>query len=603
MAIKTNQLTLSQSRESRKRASSIPRPSVTPLVPRLHGGRVQDQSMSTTATPMRSQSAQRPTTPQKNNSTPQKSMLTVKPFGKEPRNFNDKNYLKEMMNNILNFLMDFGFTEQAVSIKDIHKIDKQSFVKFFNFICQFVDRNFQLAARFNEDELVKFVRSIGYGGTLTKAALVSIGALHSTSQITGLLSWLVDQAAVLMCADVEEDNSNRQTLMDRQETDLGIAAYNAWIAEEDFAYESELMFLYERMFQIEDGAVEEIQHQITVLVDEYKVLEQRGSQMEDLKLENKRLEQEIEEVQTKKVEIHQFLQELQGMKLFDQQKLEELKQKTAVRQNETAALREAAKNCKLSAAEARKMKADCAHLRKEMSTVAEQRTELAELFEKRELQKAKVSAEDVKITRKLYVDLMDMGIALADDSDWEAELENLLREKNKELPQKEARILSIIENKEKLSNSKSHLTMELKHIDLQKQRLDSELQDSKIEREEMNQIFLNEQADLENGLTSCSTRADPAHMRLQLELDTVNKQVRETDVLMLNAEQTIKKKMRRQKQDLEELQFDLKATREKAAAYYAKLFTGVGERLRAAENGALCLADAKKEPILPKPDF
>ncbi len=59
-------------------------------------------------------------------------MLTVKPFGKEPRNFNDKNYLKEMMNNILNFLMDFGFTEQAVSIKDIHKIDKQSFVKFFN---------------------------------------------------------------------------------------------------------------------------------------------------------------------------------------------------------------------------------------------------------------------------------------------------------------------------------------------------------------------------------------------------------------------------------------------------------------------------------------
>ncbi len=41
----------------------------------------------------------------------------------------------------------------------------------------------------------------------------------------------------------------------------------------------------------------------------------------------------------------------------------------------------------------------------------------------------------------------------------QAELENLLREKNKELPQKEARILSIIENKEKLSNSKSHLTV------------------------------------------------------------------------------------------------------------------------------------------------
>ena len=109
------------------------------------------------------------------------------------RNFNDKAYVKDMMCNIVNFLVEFGYPDQMVSIKELQKIDKQSFINFFNvincryfiwmfylifcsllqFINQFLDRNFQLAARFSEDELIKYVKNLGYGGTLTKAALVS----------------------------------------------------------------------------------------------------------------------------------------------------------------------------------------------------------------------------------------------------------------------------------------------------------------------------------------------------------------------------------------------------------------------------------------------
>ena len=109
------------------------------------------------------------------------------------RNFNDKAYVKDMMCNIVNFLVEFGYPDQMVSIKELQKIDKQSFINFFNvinckylflivylifcsllqFINQFLDRNFQLAARFSEDELIKYVKNLGYGGTLTKDALVS----------------------------------------------------------------------------------------------------------------------------------------------------------------------------------------------------------------------------------------------------------------------------------------------------------------------------------------------------------------------------------------------------------------------------------------------
>ena len=70
-----------------------------------------------------------------------------------------------------------------------------------------------------------------------------------------------------------------------------------------------------------------------------------------------------------------------------------IEQKIAACQKETAELKIAAKNCKLSATEARQMKAECAKLRSEKVTITEQRAEVAELFEKREVQLANISAQ------------------------------------------------------------------------------------------------------------------------------------------------------------------------------------------------------------------
>ena len=59
-----------------------------------------------------------------------------KQYLKETRNLSDKSCVLEMMKSVAQFLNDFGFPEYT-SIKEIQKIDKQSFVKYFNVIMSF----------------------------------------------------------------------------------------------------------------------------------------------------------------------------------------------------------------------------------------------------------------------------------------------------------------------------------------------------------------------------------------------------------------------------------------------------------------------------------
>lgn len=59
--------------------------------------------------------------------------VTSKPYLKETRNLSDKNCVLEMMKNVATFLNDAGFPE-CITHKEIQKIDKQSFIKYFNVI-------------------------------------------------------------------------------------------------------------------------------------------------------------------------------------------------------------------------------------------------------------------------------------------------------------------------------------------------------------------------------------------------------------------------------------------------------------------------------------
>jgi len=70
-----------------------------------------------------------------------------------------------------------------------------------------------------------------------------------------------------------------------------------------------------------------------------------------------------------------------------------IEEKTAATHQEISQLEEAAKNCKMSAVEARRIKADIASVRSHINSCSEQRSEVAKLVEKREIQLANISAD------------------------------------------------------------------------------------------------------------------------------------------------------------------------------------------------------------------
>lgn len=75
--------------------------------------------------------------------------------------------------------------------------------------------------------------------------------------------------------------------------------------------------------------------------------------------------------------------------------------KNASIQVEIEELKLAAKDCKLSVDEARKIRAEIAVIRSHISSCSEQRAEVAKLVEKRELQIASISAEVKLISWKI----------------------------------------------------------------------------------------------------------------------------------------------------------------------------------------------------------
>lgn len=75
-------------------------------------------------------------------------------------------------------------------------------------------------------------------------------------------------------------------------------------------------------------------------------------------------------------------------------------------QQEIVELQKIAKNCKLSAEEARRIKGEIASVRGHISSCSEQRSEVAKLVEKREMQLANISADVDEIFEFYYPGLL-----------------------------------------------------------------------------------------------------------------------------------------------------------------------------------------------------
>jgi len=455
------------------------------------------------------------TTPQMICATPQSyNRIQQSVAKKETRNLKDKTCTREMMQNLANVLSDFGYPE-FVSIKEIQKIDKQNFIKYFNFLFQYIDRSYQLTARFDAENLIKTVKDLGYCGSISKSSLMSIGAMHTGSLIIGLLSWLSDLVRKLMY--VPEDSS-----LEVEELKIMTRSYTNWCLNQPYEqFADDFRALYMDRHQIEDGAVEEIEHQMRQVVEEYKSLERKCSNVEDLKTDVKKLSQRVEQLRAQEVQLQQRLKELEQEEKHHLQRFEEMKGKIGSIQEEIVQLKIAAKHCKLSLDEARKIRSEIAAVRSHIASCSEQQSEVSILVEKREMQFANIATEDIKTSRSLNLELISMGLISSDNLDWKSTLVGFLECKPKELSLTENQCLAILEKKERILAETSRLNMELKHSELQKRRLEDEFESTKSERDEMERLYLSQLSQLES--ISAAPRSDPLLLRNQYDIDTLTK--------------------------------------------------------------------------------
>ncbi|EFX84298.1 hypothetical protein DAPPUDRAFT_314991 [Daphnia pulex] len=596
-------LSTSMASSAHKRSSSIPRPSASSAdvlvvfqMKPMYGQR-QDQSLAVGVTPSKSGPLRfTGATPQMGGTTPQsRGNMTLtgaaKPYLKETRNLSDKNCVLEMAKNVAQFLNGSGFPE-SVTHKEIQKIDKQSFMKYFNYIYQFIDHNYQLAPRFNEDELIKNMKDLGYCGTLAKSALVSIGALHSTSQIAGLLSWLCDLIRVIMS---EQDDES----LEKAELVIMTQSYNAWCMDVNFDLSDEFRRFYMEKHQVEEGRAEMLERQIKAITEEYKAIEKKSSQTEELRAEAKKEEQRLEEISAKEVQMQQRCKELQNEERHLVQRLEEIKEKTALAQKDIAALQIAAKNCKVSADEARRIKSAIVANKRDYAAASEQREQVAKLVEKREMQLANIAAQDIKFDRELNVDLMDMGMTIPAGMDPKEALKNFLEAKISNLSDIESRCIALTERKERILAEISQFKMELKHTELLKSRLEEKLQSVKADRDEMERLYLSQLAELES--LSAAPRSDPLQMRQQYELETLQQKFAEQKAQMDKQEKELQSTMAKHAQELKDGETEIQKIEAMAADYFVRLSDGFRQVLKQAENNPV--SQELINALIPKPNF
>lgn len=566
---------------SSKRASSIPRASFSSNA-KLNQGRSHESLVSMGTTPSKTGMASMrmsATTPQRGMATPQSyGRIPASVAKKETRNLKDKTCTKEMMQNLANVLSDFGYPE-FVGIKEIQKIDKQNFIKYFNFLFQYIDRSYQLTPRFDAEVLMKTVKDLGYCGSISKSSLMSIGAMHTGSLIIGLLSWLSDLVRKLM--HLHEDNS-----LEMEELQIMTDAYQAWCLDQPYEqFTDDFRALYMERHQIEEGAVEEMDRQIRKVVEEYKNLERRSSNIDELKADARKLEQRLEDLRGNEVQLQRRFKELDQEEKHLLRNLEETKEKNATIQVEIGQLELAAKDCKLSVEEARKIRSEINAIRSHISSCSEQRAEVAKLVEKRELQIASLSAENIKTSRCLNLELISMGLISSDNIDWKNTLLAFLENKPKELSMTENHCLAILEKKERILAETSRLNMELKHTELQKRRLDDEFESTKTERDEMERLYLSQLSQLEN--ISAAPRSDPVYLRNQYEIDSLTKKVAEQKCQMNQQEKDLEIKMNENAKKLKDTENEMLMLQNQVTTSFSNLIDGYKRALIAAEERSL----------------
>ena len=117
---------------------------------------------------------------------------------KDTRPLNDKEYQREQVRKILDFLRANGYGNTTLTSKNFPPSAKE-FANIFNFFYSILDPSLtknKLPDSNFEEAVVTTMKSLGYPGNMTKSHFKTMGSLHSFPTVLGVIAFLCDLARI-----------------------------------------------------------------------------------------------------------------------------------------------------------------------------------------------------------------------------------------------------------------------------------------------------------------------------------------------------------------------------------------------------------------------
>jgi SMC interacting uncharacterized protein involved in chromosome segregation len=133
----------------------------------------------------------------------------------DPRPITDKGYVNDSIRALVGYLSDYGY-DQPISAKILTRPSGRDFNNIMGFLFRQYDPAWQPTpgSRF-EEEVIPFLKAIGYPFTLSKASLLAVGAPQTWPKALAAISWMIELLAYdRELANHEADQQDRRAAGD-----------------------------------------------------------------------------------------------------------------------------------------------------------------------------------------------------------------------------------------------------------------------------------------------------------------------------------------------------------------------------------------------------
>ncbi|KAI7830403.1 HEC/Ndc80p family-domain-containing protein [Gamsiella multidivaricata] len=123
--------------------------------------------------------------------------LTTNVNLKEPRPIKDKTYMRNLINNLVNFLTETGYPH-PITTKNLLQPTNKDFQDTFKFLYSKMEPGYDFQKKF-EDEVPVLLKSMRYpaADTISKTSLYTVGTPHSWPNMLALLGWMMESILAL----------------------------------------------------------------------------------------------------------------------------------------------------------------------------------------------------------------------------------------------------------------------------------------------------------------------------------------------------------------------------------------------------------------------